>query len=115
MKKPIQIILFVSIVILTSAFVPKNETKLVATYGVSANNPSQITLQIFDNHTYYYQDFSIPNQKIVSRGQWQQSGNTITLHDENKQKNFHRVWKLSQDKKRAHSRKGLCFYSLCEM
>jgi hypothetical protein len=113
MKKLTQSILLAGIAVILFAFTPKNETSFVGTCGVSPSNSSQITLRIFANQTYYYQDFSVPNQKIISRGRWFQAGNTLTLQVENAQKNFHRVWKFSLEGKLAKSRKGLCFYSLC--
>ena len=113
MKKLTQSILFNAIALILCSFTPKNEASFVGTYGVSPSHSSQITLRIFANQTYYYQDFSVPNQKIISRGKWVQSKNTLTLQDENAQKNFHRVWKFNPESKHAKSRKGLCFYSLC--
>lgn len=114
MKKLTQSILLTAIALILFAFTPKKQASFVGTYGVSASNPAQISLSIFANQTYYYQDFSVPNQKIISRGKWVQTRNTLTLQDENGQKNFHRVWKFNPETKLAKSRKGLCFYSLCK-
>lgn len=114
MKKLTQGILLAGITLILCSFTPKNEASFVGTYGVTTSNPARISLSIFANQTYYYQDFSVPNQKIISRGKWVQTGNTLTLQDENAQKNFHRVWKFNPKSKLAKSRKGLCFYSLCK-
>lgn len=98
--------------ILLSSFVIKADDRFIGTYGVSASDPSQIELTIHADHTFYYQDFSDPNNKIVAEGTWTMKGNKVVLHDNNTDLKYHNVWAFDESGKVAKSRKGLAFYSL---
>ncbi|HNP47885.1 MAG TPA: hypothetical protein PKL85_03565 [Bacteroidia bacterium] len=85
------------------------------TYGVSEKDPSDIQLTINSDHTFFYQDFSDPSNKISVHGEWRESGSKIILKGDKNEKGFHRVWTFHQNGNVAKSRKGLSFYRLCKI
>lgn len=102
-------------IILMSSFTDTHTNEFIGTYGVSASDPSQIKLTISSDHTFYYQDFSIPDKKIMVKGSWTLKGKKILLADNNSSSNFHNVWTFIENGQIATSRKGLSFYRLCKL
>ena len=98
-----------------SSFIYKDTIEYIGTYEVSESDPSQIKLTINRDHTFYYQDFSINDKKIVVKGTWTLQGKRIILHGSNSEKKYHNVWTISEDGKVAKSRKGLTFYKICKI
>lgn len=103
------------IIILMSSFTDKYNPAFTGTYGVSAADASQIKLTINADHTFYYQDFSIPDKKMIINGNWTLNGKKILLADNHSKKNFHNVWTFEENGAVAKSRKGLTFYRLCKI
>jgi len=95
-----------------SSFADNSYEEYFGTYGVSATDQSQIKLTINADHTFYYQDFSNPNKKIIAVGKWTLKGKKVVLTDTDSNKNFHNVWSFVKQGQIAKSRKGLTFYRL---
>lgn len=112
MKKAIKTLTLLTIVILMSSFSNKNVNQFIGSYGVSVDDPSQIKLIINSDQTFYYQDFSISDKKIVAKGSWVLKGNKVVLKDNDTEQKFHNVWTFDKNGKVAKSRKGFTFYSL---
>lgn len=115
MKKSIQLLSTCLILILMSSFSDKNATGFIGTYGVAPSDPSKIKLIINSDHTFYYQDFSVSDRKIKTKGNWTLKGRKVILKDENSAYRFHSVWTFLENGRVAKSRKGLCFYRLCKI
>lgn len=113
MIKSIKITTLLVSVLLIFSFAKKNAEQFIGTYGVSESNPAQIKLIINADHTFYYQDFSILDKKIVAKGNWTLRGNKVVLKDDDI--NFHDVWTFDKNGEVAKSRKGLTFYRLCRI
>ena|ERR1043165_6963604 len=111
MKKTIQHLAVLVSIVLLSSFTRKNTENFIGTYGVCASDPSQIKLTINADHTFYYQDLSVVDHKIVVNGSWIQKGNKVILKDPSGQR-FHNVWTFGEHGQIAKSRKGLTFYRL---
>jgi len=111
MKKTIKNLAVFVTIILMSSFIEKNADKFIGTYGVSASDPSQIKLTINRDHTFYYQDLSIPDKKIIINGNWILKGKKIILENHSQEK-FHNVWTFVKNGQVARSRKGFTFYRL---
>lgn len=92
-----------------------DSNEFIGTYRVALSDPSQITLTIYADQTFHYQDFSIPNKKIAVTGTWKQQGGEIRLQGSNSEYKFHDVWAFDKNGQVATSRKGLTFYSLCKI
>ena len=101
--------------LLLSSFANKNNDTFIGTYGVSSTVPSQVKLTINADHTFYYQDFSVPQNKIIINGNWTVKGHKILLIDNDSEKKFHNVWSFTQNGQIAKSRKGIEFYRLCKI
>lgn len=115
MKKTIKTLTLLTTVILMSSFTNKNADQFIGTYGVSASDPAQIKLIINSDNTFYYQDFSISDKKIVTKGNWTLKGNKVVLKDNDSEKKFHNVWTFDKNGQVAKSQKGLTFYRLCKI
>jgi len=115
MTKSIKFLTTLLTIILLSSFTEKNPNEFFGTYGVSASDPSQIRLTINSDNTFYYQDFSNPDKKITSTGNWTLKGKKLLLKDSNSNKKFHNVWTISENGQVAKSHKGLLFYRLCKI
>lgn len=113
MTKTIKTLTLLVTVLLMSSFTKRNIDDFIGTYGVSGSNPSQIKLIINSDHTFYYQDFSVSDKKIVTKGNWTLKGNKIVLKE--KDIKFHNVWTFDNNGSVAKSRKGLTFYRLCKI
>jgi biopolymer transport protein ExbD len=113
MTKTIKTLTLLALVILMSSFAKMDTDKFIGTYSGSASDPAQIKLTINADHTFYYQDFSVSNKKLIVKGNWTQKGNKIVLVD--KDTKFHNVWTFDNDGKVAKSHKGLTFYRLCKV
>ncbi|MFZ6052586.1 hypothetical protein [Halocola ammonii] len=100
---------------LSVAFTTTSNDGLEITYGVSEDDPSQIELQLNSNFEFTYQDFSDPNQKIMTAGTYTLDKNTVVLSAKSDVIKFHDKWKLSDDMKTAKSRKGMTFYTLMKV
>ena len=107
--------LAVTIVFITTVSFTNATYDFIGTYGVYENDPSNIKLTIDENHTYSYQDFSDPKNKINITGNWELKGNTVELKTNNIQYTFHNKWKFSKNGQIAKSRKGLTYYTLCKL
>lgn len=114
MKKSIKVLALISVVMIMSSFV-KNTDQFIGTYSVAAADLSQIKLTINADHTFYYQDLSVANKKIVVNGNWITKGNKIILKNNDLEKDFHHVWTFDKNGQVAKSRKGLTFYRLCKI
>ncbi len=107
-------LLLITFLLSTSfAFTDNADNKIIGTYGVSENDPSQIELIINDDYSFTYQDFSNSKQKIQVYGTWKLKNNAIILHSNQADAQFHNKWRISEDGHIAKSRKGLTFYKLC--
>jgi hypothetical protein len=102
-------------IILLSSFTDKKASDFIGTYGVSSSDPSQIKLTINADHTFYYQDFSVSDNKIVVKGNWTQKGGKVVLRDSDSKMKFHNVWNFVENGQVAKSRKGITFYRLCKI
>lgn len=98
--------------LLGSSFTAPPTPSFVGTYGVSTSDPSHIQLTIHADHTFLYQDFSIPTNKIRVEGQWSERGGKIVLASSAKASTYHSVWSFDEKGQIAKSRKGLSFYRL---
>jgi hypothetical protein len=105
----------VSLMLLASAsFTAEVKNTFVGTYGVSNSDQSGIELVINKNHTFSYKDFSNPKDKINTTGVWKVSKGFVVLTSTASTGSFHRKWKFSADGKKAKSRKGMTYYTLCK-
>lgn len=112
MKKTIKTLIVLVAIILMSSFTDKNANNFIGTYGVSASDPAQIKLIINPDHSFYYQDFSIPDKKIVISGNWALKGKKVILENNLTEKKFHNIWSFAENGQIAKSRKGFTFYRL---
>lgn len=115
MKKQITALTLLVLVILMSSFTKNNADQFVGAYGVAESDPSQIKLIINADHTFYYQDFSIAEDKIVVEGNWTMNGNKVVLKNNGGEIKFHDSWTFEKDGQIAKSRKDLSFYRLCKI
>jgi hypothetical protein len=115
MKTTIKFALAFAAIVLMSSFAKERSFEFIGSYGVSAADPSQIKLTINADHTFSYQDFSTPDQKILVKGNWTSQGRKLILKEEGTTMNFHNVWTFSKNGDAAKSRKGLEFYRLCKI
>lgn len=113
MIKTIKTLTLLTVIILMSSFTKMNTDQFIGTYAVSASDASQIKLIINADHTFYYQDFSISDKKIATKGNWTLKGNKVILKDNGLK--FHNVWTFEKNGEVAKSRKGLSFYRLCKI
>lgn len=102
-------------IIFLSSFTVKNSNEFFGTFGVSGSDPSQIKLTINSDHTFYYQDFSVSDQKIVVNGHWIIKGKKVLLRSKDSKIRFHNAWSFTENGQVAKSRKGLSFYRLCRI
>lgn len=93
-------------------FTSEKSKGLEVTYGVSESDPSNIELHLSSNFEFTYQDFSNPNNKIEIEGTYTLENEKIVLISNTESNKFHDKWVLTNDRTRAKSRKGLCFYTL---
>ena len=98
-----------------SSFSDKTSGEFIGTYGVSPSDPAQIKLTINSDHTFYYQDFSVGDKKIVVEGNWSLKGGKVVLNDKDSGKKFHNVWSFVENGQVAKSRRGITFYRLCKI
>jgi hypothetical protein len=114
MTKAVQILAVFMTIIVMSSFTDKNAHKFIGTYSVSASDHAQIKLTINADHTFYYQDFSVSDKKIILKGNWTLKGKKVVLKNVDSQTKFHNVWSFVENGQVAKSRKGLSFYRLCK-
>lgn len=112
MKKVIKSLTLLVPFILMSSFSEKNIDEFIGTYSVSPSDPSKIKLTINRDHTFYYQDFSIPDKKIMVNGNWTLKRNKVVLENNDSKIKFHNVWTFAEKGQVAKSHKGLTFYRL---
>ncbi|MFY0643646.1 MAG: hypothetical protein JXR19_04200 [Bacteroidia bacterium] len=86
--------------------------KVVGVYGVSDADPSHLELNIKQDYTFSYKDFSDPERAIDVKGTWVLKHRTVILSADNNQYPFHYKWKIVKDGLAAKSRKGMAFYRL---
>lgn len=115
MTKTIKTLTLLATVFLMSSFAEKNTEHFIGIYGVSESDPAQIKLTINADRTFFYQDFSISEKKILTKGNWTLRGNKVFLKDDNTNIKFHNVWTFDENGQVAKSRKGLTFYRLCKI
>lgn len=115
MKTVSNLIGVITIVFMLSSFIVLDPVKIVGTYGVSASDPSQIKLVLEEDQTFFYQDLSRSNQKLVIQGTWAMKGNKVELTEKGSESKFHNVWSFDQKGMVAKSRKGLSYYRLCRL
>ena len=112
MKKIIKLFTTLTTIILMFSFTYTNNSEFIGTYGVCASDPAQIKLMINSDHTFYYQDFSISDKKIIAKGTWTLKGKKVVLSSSNPAGKFHNVWTFEENGEVAKSRKGFTFYRL---
>lgn len=112
MKANLNLALAAIAIIFLTAFSSPSSTGLDVSYGVSADDPSQIELTLNKDHSFTYQDFSVSSKKIKVEGTYKLKNKKLSLEANDGQKGFHRKWKISEDGMTAKSRKGLCCYTL---
>ncbi len=115
MKKSIYFLASMMAIIFLSSFDDNNSAAFLGTYGVSESDPSQIKLTINSDNTFYYQDFSVPEKKLVIEGNWTSKGSKIFLKDSNANNTFHNVWTIIDNGQVAKSHKGMAYYRLCKI
>lgn len=115
MTTSIKTLALLAAVVLMYSFTNVKTDQFYGTYGVSASDPSHIKLIINADHTFYYQDFSVSDKKIVSEGTWKRAGNKVVLEDNDTDLKFHTIWTFHNNGQTAKSRKGLAFYRLCRL
>ena len=115
MTKSIKFLTTFLTIIFLSSFADKNSNEFIGTYGVSGSDPSQIRLTINSDNTFYYQDFSVPDKKIVIKGNWTLKGRKVFLRHSDSQVKFHNVWTILGNGQVAKSHRGLTFYKLCKI
>ncbi len=115
MIKTIKILTVIATFIMLSSFTSKGSDEFIGTYAVSLSDPSQIKLVINSDNTFYYQDFSMPDKKIVIHGTWTAKRGKVILKDNNSGNKFHNIWTFVENGQIAKSHKGLTFYRLCKM
>jgi hypothetical protein len=111
MKNLFKLSVFIVIISATFSFTHVPEPGFIGTYGVSKNDPSHIELTLNKDHTFSYQDFSVPGKKINVAGNWEKKGKYVILKTDTKV-SFHDKWKFSEDGSIAKSRNGMTFYAL---
>lgn len=115
MIKATKILTALVTILLMSSFTNKNASEFIGTYGVSETDPARITLTINTDQTFSYEDLSVPDKKIVVKGNWTLKGQKVILHDHSTGIKFHDVWSFEENGQIAKSRKGLSFYRLCKI
>lgn len=115
MQKIFQLVFVLMTAILLLSFTNSNTAGFIGTYGVTSVNSSKVKLTINSDNTFYYQDFSDSENKIIAQGTWTLKGKKVVLEDLNSESKFHDVWTFDETGNVAHSRKGLCFYRLCKI
>jgi hypothetical protein len=115
MIKTAKLLTAVMAILLLSSFTDKNTNEFIGTYGVSSSDPAQIKLTIHSDYTFFYQDFSVADKKIVVKGNWIQKGQKIVLNSLTSGEKFHNVWSFVENGQVAKSRKGFSFYRLCKI
>ena len=115
MQKIFQLVFVLMTAILLSSFTNSNTSGFIGTYGVTSVNSSKVNLTINSDNTFYFQDFSDSENKIIAQGTWTLKGKKVVLEDLNSESKFHDVWTFDETGNVAHSRKGLCFYRLCKI
>lgn len=114
MKNTIKLLSLLALSMMLFSFTPKKTDTVIGIYGVSASDPSAIKLTINADHTFFYQDFSDPNQKLEVEGNWTLRGKKVVLTS-NSGASFHDVWSITDEGQIAKSHKGLSFYRLCRL
>lgn len=112
MQKFTSLFLVVALAFLFSGFNSEKINGIVGTYGVSDNNPNGIQLTLNPNNTFHYKDFSNPNKKIDTHGEWKLENGKVILFNYESTHAFHNKWELQSDGCRIKSRKGLSIYTL---
>lgn len=102
------IILFITL----CSFSKPSELDLSGTYGVAANDPSQIQLILNKDQTFSFQDFSNPEKQVSVSGNWEIKKGKVLLKTSDSANSFHQKWSICKDGMVAKSRKGLTFYRL---
>jgi len=115
MKNKIKTLTVLATIILMSSFTYMNADEFIGTYGVSESDLSQIKLTINSDHTFYYQDFSNTDNKIITKGNWTKKGKKVYLKDNTSGQKFHNVWTFAENGQIAKSHRGLAFYRLCKI
>ncbi|MES2515785.1 MAG: hypothetical protein V4580_16650 [Bacteroidota bacterium] len=100
------------VILATLSFTTVSEPGFIGTYGVSKDDPSHIELKLNKDHTFSYQDFSVPSKKINVVGNWELKHNYVILKTADTKVSFHHKWKFNADGSTAKSRNGLTFYTL---
>ena len=75
-----KLLLITFLLSISFAFTDNADNKIIGTYGVSENDPSQIELIINDDFSFTYHDFSNEKQSIQVYGTWNLKNNAIILH-----------------------------------
>ena len=101
--------------VLLSSFTDKDPDIFIGTLGVSASDPSQIKLTIREDHTFSYQDFSNPDQKLMVEGYWTKKGKKVILRSHDATVKFPDTWTISDHGQVGKARQGFCFYRLCKI
>ncbi|GAB5538102.1 MAG: hypothetical protein Salg2KO_02050 [Salibacteraceae bacterium] len=106
------VLISAALITICAAFTPANDNGLEVTYGVSNSNPAQIELQLNTDYTFSYQDFSVPEKKVLVSGTYELKNNTVHLHAQDASVRYHNTWRIVDDGNAAKSRLGLAFYTL---
>lgn len=114
-KNALQLLGLLLLLSTSLAFSSKGDANFYGTYGVSTVDPSQIKLQILENHTFVFQDYSQAKHPVRVSGTWTLKGRKVVLTGKDNQNDFHRVWTFENNAQVAKSRKGLNFWRLCKI
>lgn len=82
-----------------------------AVYGVGESNRAQIKLELNQDYTFYYQDFSRIDQPIKVKGKYCLNEEEIKLLSDHPNR-FHQNWKILKNGMVIKSRNKLAFYTL---
>ena len=115
MIKATKILTALMTIIALSSFTNNNPGEFIGTFGASSSDLAQIKLTINADHTFTYQDFSSPENKIDVKGNWTLKGQKVILQDNSTDVKFHDEWSFDDNGQVAKSRKGLSFYRLCRI
>ncbi|MFC5271759.1 hypothetical protein [Adhaeribacter terreus] len=97
------------------AFSEKDQPDFIGTYGISKNYPVKYELKINADHTFTYQDFTNPNNKIEARGIWELKNDKLLLQEKSEAFPYGTKWKIEKDGKAVRTRKGLEFIRLAKL
>lgn len=88
----------------------------IGKFGTSYDNSQNLLLEVNNDFTFHYKDFTDSKNKIDVVGTWKEKGNKIVLTGKSKDSvKFHNEWKLTNNGKMLKAHLGLCFYTIARL